>query len=91
MSDGSITRCAKCKSDDLLFLEAVRGGYGSGNVIPLVGFMVGSSVQVDRFICTSCGFCEEWISSAADRETLRRVYGFDSWREKRKARRRNMM
>ncbi|MFO1043002.1 MAG: hypothetical protein U0941_14525 [Planctomycetaceae bacterium] len=84
-------RCSKCDSDDVLFVEAVRGGYGSGNVIPLGGITIWSSVKVNRFICMTCGFCEEWISSHADREALRRAYGPESRREQQKARRRDMI
>lgn len=83
-------RRSKCDSDDVLFVEAVRGGYGSGNVIPLFGGLgFFSSVKVDRFICMTCGFCEEWIPTPADREALRRTYGPESRREKVKARRRD--
>lgn len=84
-------RCSKCDSHDVLFVEAVRGAYGSGNVIPLGGITIWSSVKVNRFICMTCGFCEEWISSHADREALRRAYGPESRREQQKARQRGMM
>jgi hypothetical protein len=84
-------RCSKCDSEDVLFVEAVRGGYGSENVIPLFSLGLFSSVMVNRFIWMTCGFCEEWISSPADCEALRRAYGPESGREKVKARRRDMM
>lgn len=83
--------CAKCDSTDLLFVEAERGGYGSGNVIRLNGSTIWSSVKVNRFVCMNCGFCEEWITSPADLEALRRAYGPDSWRAKTKARRRKLI
>lgn len=82
-------RCSNCDSDDVLFVEAVRGGYGSGNVIPLFGLLIFGSVKVDRFICMTCGFCEEWISSPADCEAIRRAYGPESWHQKARARRRD--
>ena len=66
--------CAKCGSSDVLFVEAIQGNFGSGNVIPLSGMFIWSSVKVDRFVCMSCGFCEEWIMNPDDREHLRRWY-----------------
>ncbi len=67
--------CAKCNCEDMLFIEATRGGYGSGNVIPLSGVFVSDAVKVNRFVCMSCGFCEEWILTPEDRELLKRYYG----------------
>lgn len=66
--------CAKCGSDDMLFVEAIQGNYGSGNVIPLSGMFIWNSVKVDRYVCMSCGFCEEWFTNPEDREHLRRWY-----------------
>jgi|GEM_PF-3821721 len=59
--------CHKCSSTDPLLVEAERGSFGSGNVIPLSGFTIFSSVKVDRYICMKCGYGEEQISSPADR------------------------
>lgn len=67
-------QCAKCDSDNLIFVEAIRGSFGSGNVIPLSGLFIFDSVKVDRYVCTSCGFCEEWITNPEDRAHLRRWY-----------------
>jgi hypothetical protein len=61
----TIGRCTKCQHDDILRIEGESGAYGSGNNIP-IGFTVFSSVKVTRFVCTSCGFSEEWIESAED-------------------------
>ncbi len=36
------------------------GAYGTGNNI-MTGHTIMSAVSVDRYICTSCGFSEEWI------------------------------
>lgn len=76
----ALKRCAKCDSDDMLFVEAIRGNFGSGNVIPLSGLFIFDSVKVDRYVCMSCGFCEEWILNPEDREDLRRWYRPDSRR-----------
>lgn len=83
--------CAKCSCIDLLLVEAERGGYGSGNVIQVDRLLIWSSVKVNRFVCMSCRFCEEWISSPADLEALRRSYGPGSSRATRKLRREKLL
>jgi hypothetical protein len=50
------------------------GAYGAGNNIP-VGRTIFSSVKVTRFLCSRCGYSEEWIESPADLEELRKKYG----------------
>lgn len=79
VEDRVARHCDRCSSEDMLFVEATRGGYGSGNVIPLSPmfnfFPMKPSVKVNRFVCMTCGYCEEWILTAKDRELLRRCYG----------------
>lgn len=58
-------RCSKCQHEDLLRIEGQSGAYGAGNNIP-VGWTVWSSVNVTRFLCTGCGFSEEWIEQPDD-------------------------
>ena len=38
------------------------GAYGSGNNI-MVGMTIKSAVPVDRYLCTSCGYSEEWVDT----------------------------
>lgn len=52
--------CPKCGSHDIICVEGSAGAYGVGNNIP-VGLTIFSYVKVDRFLCGSCGFSEEWI------------------------------
>ena len=90
VDDRVATHCTKCNSEDLLFVEATRGAYGSGNVIPLSPMFnfwpMKPSVKVNRFVCMTCGYCEEWILNAKDRELLRRCYGPGSLRAHNSAR-----
>lgn len=58
-------RCAKCGHAEILRIEGQTGAYGSGNNIP-VGWTVLSAIAVTRFLCTSCGYSEEWIESPGD-------------------------
>lgn len=64
-------RCPKCSSHDVYRVEAVVGHtYGAGNVIP-TGLM--GTIKVNRYVCGTCGFCEEWIDQR-ELPTLRRKF-----------------
>ncbi len=52
--------CPKCRSTDILMVPGRCGAYGMGNNI-LVGSTIFGAVMVDRYICCSCGYSEEWI------------------------------
>lgn len=52
--------CPKCKSSDIVRIDGNTGAYGSGNNI-ILGGTIFSAVKVNRYICCSCGFTEEWI------------------------------
>lgn len=62
-------RCPKCDKTDILRIEGEAGRFGQGNNIA-VGWTALSSILVTRFLCTSCGFSEEWIESPSDIQTL---------------------
>ena len=53
-------RCPKCGSGDILVVDGYAGAYGVGNNI-MVGMTIFSAVPVDRYVCGSCGYSEEWI------------------------------
>lgn len=56
----STGRCPKCGNDDIIIIDGYCGVHGSGNNI-IIGMSYFSAVPVDRYICASCGFSEEWI------------------------------
>jgi len=53
--------CPKCHSNDIIVVPGKTGAYGVGNNIQ-VGISNFSAVLVNRYVCTSCGFSEEWIN-----------------------------
>ncbi len=55
-------KCPKCGGNDILIVDGYAGAYGAGNNI-MVGGTIFSAVGVDRYICCSCGFTEEWIDT----------------------------
>ncbi len=50
--------CPKCQSNDIVFVKGRDDGYGVGNNIQ-VGII--RRALVNRYVCCSCGFTEEWI------------------------------
>lgn len=60
--------CTKCQSVDIVRIDGYAGAYGSGNNI-MVGHSIFSAVNVNRYICCSCGFTEEWI----DKEDIEKI------------------
>ena len=53
--------CPKCRGRDIYVVDGYAGAYGSGNNV-MVGITIFSAVKVDRYICMTCGFTEEWIN-----------------------------
>ena len=60
--------CPKCGSGDIVRIDGYTGAYGSGNNV-MTGNTIFSTVNVNRYICLSCGFTEEWI----DKEELNKI------------------
>ena len=61
--------CPKCNGNDILKIKGKVGAYGSGNNIQ-VGLTIFSAVLVDRYVCCSCRYSEEWINKE-DIQTLK--------------------
>ena len=54
--------CPKCQSNEIVRIDGYAGPYGSGNNV-LTGATIFSAVDVNRYICCSCGYTEEWIDA----------------------------
>ncbi len=52
--------CPKCNGNDILLIPGKAGAYGTGNNIQ-TGMSIFSAVLVNRYVCCSCGYSEEWI------------------------------
>ena len=61
-------QCPKCGSLDIIRFDGYTGAYGTGNNI-MAGATIFSGVDVNRYVCCSCGFTEEWI----DLEDIKRL------------------
>lgn len=60
--------CPKCNSNNIVRINGYAGACGSGNNI-MIGHSILSAVNVNRYICCSCGYTEEWI----DKEDVDKV------------------
>ncbi len=65
-------QCPKCGGTDILCIPGTAEAYGTGNNIR-VGMTIFSAVLVHRYVCTACGYSEEWIDEA-DMEKLKKKY-----------------
>ena len=54
--------CPKCGKSDIVRIDGYAGAYGSGNNV-MVGASIFSAVNVNRYICCTCGYTEEWIDT----------------------------
>lgn len=63
--------CPKCKSNEIVRITPDKGLFGTRNTI-LSG--VFSTVIITRYLCTSCGFMEEWIDCDDDVILLKKEY-----------------
>lgn len=61
--------CPKCNSNDIIRVNGGVGAYGAGNNIPTGRSGFDARINVNRYICCNCGFCEEWI----DKEDISKI------------------
>ncbi len=61
-------QCPKCGGSHIITVPGHAGPYGVGNNIQ-VGLTIFSAIPVNRYLCTDCGYSEEWI----DREDLEKL------------------
>ena len=60
--------CPKCGGTDILRIEGDVRGYGAGNNV-FTGATILSAVPVERYLCGTCGYSEEWI----DRQNIPQI------------------
>lgn len=64
-------KCLKCGSDELLCVPTVPGDEPH---IAIGGPSL-HQVPVTRWVCTKCGFIEQWICKSDDLARLKEEYG----------------
>ena len=61
--------CPKCDSINSVRIPGQTGAVGIGNNIS-IGSVIPTLVDVSRYLCSECGFVEEWI---VDKEDIEKV------------------
>ena len=60
--------CPKCNCSNIVRFDGYCGQGGAGNNV-ITGHTVFSAVNVNRYVCCTCGYSEEWI----DLEDLQKI------------------
>lgn len=68
-------RCPKCGACDVVRVPDNPGRYASGNNIYTTRATLAGKVPVIRYVCCSCGYVENWVEGASDRDRIRRAFG----------------
>ena len=68
--------CPKCQSSDIVKIKGTVGIYGMGNNIP-TGPTRADCVLVNRYLCCSCGYSEEWINQGDIKKIVESKYCYD--------------
>ncbi len=66
--------CPKCQSVDIIRIPGDVRAFGAENNILVGGRLLPKFVPVTRYLCSACGFSEEWIDSAEDVAKLKEVF-----------------
>ena len=61
------TRCTKCDSPDLFAVPATPSDHSH----IVVGGRLMRNVGVYRYVCTDCGYIEEWVNDQVDLGSLK--------------------
>ena len=68
-------RCPKCGSKRVVRVPDQARRHASGNNIYVTTLTLAGKIPVIRYACADCGFVEEWVETAAEREKIRRAFG----------------
>jgi hypothetical protein len=56
--------CPKCSSREIACFPGWGGHYGSGNYVLVGRWLIWPlTAKVARYVCTQCGFAEEWVDT----------------------------
>lgn len=67
--------CPKCGSRQVIRIPDRPNRHASGNNIYTTRATLLGKVPVIRYVCRDCGYVENWVETAAEREALWRTFG----------------
>jgi hypothetical protein len=63
--------CGKCGAGELVMIPATPGQHSH----IVVGERVLQTIAVTTYVCTQCGFVEQWVNNKADLQVLKAEWG----------------
>src|SRR5579863_5521001 len=66
--------CPKCHCIDIVRIPGDVRAFGAENTIMVGGRFLPRFVRVTRYLCSKCGFSEEWIDSVEDVSKLKEAF-----------------
>jgi len=67
-------RCPKRQSDDIIRIPGKREAGGAGNLTSVSSWNLFNAVAPTLHVCGSCGYMENWVTSARDIARLKAKY-----------------
>ena len=69
--------CPKCQSTDILHIpgKSQKAGYDAGENIRTGRTNFGGLALVDIYVCSNCGYTEDWVASAEDLQKIKKKFG----------------
>ena len=67
--------CPKCGSRRIVRVPDHPCRHASGNNIYTTSFTLLGKIPVIRYLCRDCGYVENWVEAAEEREQIARAFG----------------
>lgn len=67
-------KCPKCTSKDIILIPDAKNFYGGAISRGLI-----ANTAIQRYVCFSCGFTEEWINNEEELKKLKRHAIENNW------------
>lgn len=68
-------RCPKCGGGRIIRVPDQPRRHASGNNIYTSTLTLAGKIPVIRYVCTDCGYVENWVEHPGQREEIARVFG----------------
>ena len=68
-------RCPKCGSDSIIRVPDHPYRHASGNNIYTTTYTLVGKIPVIRYVCSDCGYVENWVETRQQIESLHQRFG----------------
>lgn len=68
-------KCPKCGSTAVVRVPDNPRRHASGNNIYTSTVTRMGKIPIIRYVCTDCGYVENWVEKRKEREEIRRIFG----------------